>query len=417
MTKRKHEENRWPYPGVMRRGSVWWIQMNVRGRVYREPTGIPAWDERRKQPINAKKAKAYRDERLGELRRDVAVPTAKKRAYQVRLRDLVTLLLDDVRFQAKVKGLSAGETDQRVRRAESRVSHLVKFFTDKCLVLSITPARQKEYWRWRLNGGHGTRRVPPRAPAIGTLNHELVILGRMYNLGASEGWLVKRGFELAKQPAHNERDKAFTRAQFDKLIAAMYEDHYHHAVVLQFCYYSGMRIGSVMALTWDDVDFEKEFITFTQHLKHRTKELIVPFSEDPEFKELIQKHLLWVQRAQKRRGVIVDGPAYWINDDRAVFVNPRTGRKLRGFNYEIMKRHCAELHIPYGNTKDALTPHSLRTTFKTEHRKAGTDRVVLAEAGGWEKGSVIMDRSYDDVQLEDLQEAQRRRVERRNKFG
>ncbi len=52
-----------------------------------------------------------------------------------------------------------------------------------------------------------------------------------------------------------------------------------------------------------------------------------------------------------------------------------------------------------------------------EHRKAGTDRVVLAEAGGWEKGSVIMDQSYDDVQVDDLREAQRRRVERREKLG
>ncbi len=99
-------------------------------------------------------------------------------------------------------------------------------------------------------------------------------------------------------------------------------------------------------------------------------------------------------------------------------VNPRTGRKLRGgFAYKIMKRHCAALGIPYGNTKDALTPHSLRATFKTEHRKAGTDRAVLAEMGGWEKGSAIMDRSYDDVTLKDLREAQRRRVEHREKFG
>ncbi len=218
------------------------------------------------------------------------------------------------------------------------------------------------------------------------------------------------------QPAHNERDKAFTRAQFDKLIKAMYPDHYHHAIVLQFCYYTGMRIGSVMALTWDDLDFERELITFTKNLKHRTKELIVPFSDDPEFKEIIQKHLLWVQRVQKDHGIRDSGPTYWRTDDRAVFVNPRTGLKLRGFNYEIMKRYCKKLGIPYGNTKDSLTPHSLRATFKTEHRKAGTDRVVLAEAGGWEKGSVIMDRSYDDVGLEDLREAQKRRVERRDKF-
>ena len=72
-----------------------------------------------------------------------------------------------------------------------------------------------------------------------------------------------------------------------------------------------------------------------------------------------------------------------------------------------MRDACATLGIPYGHhTKGGFTPHSLRKTFRTEMRDAQVDRDVTAEAGGWEKGSKVMDAVYSDVEIRHLRAAQ-----------
>ncbi len=143
-----------PYTGVVRRGGVWWILLCVHGTVYRESTGIVAWDPVKKKLINAKKAKDKRADRLGELRK-WARPKTGKRADQVRFKHLAELLLNDVRFQAKVNGRDDRETGYLVRRTESRLSHLSAFLPGgpNYLMVGITTATQKAYITWRLDGG------------------------------------------------------------------------------------------------------------------------------------------------------------------------------------------------------------------------------------------------------------------------
>ena len=225
----------------------------------------------------------------------------------------------------------------------------------------------------------------------------------MWNLGYERRWFQHR-FTTRKKPANNAKKVAFSYDQYLALVDAM---PYQQAVILEFCYYSGQRIGSVMGLTWDDFNFDRQIITFTKRLKHRTEDVLVPFSDDPDFADLINRHRLWVERLEKKKDVRA----------LSVFRDPRTGLRLRTFNYKKMAQVCAALKIPYGLlNKQGLTPHALRKTFRTELREAGVDRTVAAEAGGWQKGSRTMDIVYDTVQVEHLRAAQRKRYDDRPKL-
>lgn len=71
-------------------------------------------------------------------------------------------------------------------------------------------------------------------------------------------------------PKYDDEDEStiiypFTKAQVDELFRKFPADH-HHYVPMCISYYTGMRIGEILALKWEDIDFENNTI-----LVHKTQ--------------------------------------------------------------------------------------------------------------------------------------------------
>lgn len=104
------------------------------------------------------------------------------------------------------------------------------------------------------------KRQAPVSPKTGrplrpaTINRELSLLSVIFNTGKLHG-LVKHNPRqgVPKLREDNIRNHAVSHDQFLKLVEALPT---HWRPIVATCYYTGMRLGEVVKLTWDRVDLE-----------------------------------------------------------------------------------------------------------------------------------------------------------------
>ena len=186
----------------------------------------------------------------------------------------------------------------------------------------------------------------------------------------------KRVENLLKRNA-NARDKTLTLEEFNRLMEKL---PHHNEAILATAFYTGMRKGEILPLTWDKVD-----------LKNRVIRLEAEDTKDMEPRTIpIGDELLEILRALPRA----------LHDNHVFLYKGRPVRTIRNG----LKKACEDAHIPYGRlVKGGFVFHDLRRTCNTNMRKAGVAESVIMEITGHATREMF-DR-YNRVDVEDTQEA------------
>ena len=168
-------------------------------------------------------------------------------------------------------------------------------------------------------------------------------------------------FSLSEQ---KQIEQAVTASKKDKLFG----------IVL--CLYTGLRIGELLALTWDDIDFTKGTLSVNKSCHDGKDGLIIDKPKTAQSIRIIPlpKQLLPKLKALKE-----------INHSAFVVSNAGKSVSVRSYqrSFELLLK---KLHIPHKGF------HSLRHTFATCALECGMDVKTLSEILGHKNPTVTLNR-------------------------
>jgi integrase len=98
--------------------------------------------------------------------------------------------------------------------------------------------------------------------SIATVNRELALLRRMFNVAQREGWIAHNPFAMGEPlmsiADEKKRERILTREEEERLLEACSDARRRHLRPILVCALdTGMRQGEILSLRWRDVDLDK----------------------------------------------------------------------------------------------------------------------------------------------------------------
>jgi integrase len=214
-------------------GRVWWIEYyDHEKRLRRERIGPN---------------KAAAEHRLR------AVLSARAEERQIRKNpEAKTTFKPLAQWYLELPGVKAKRSYDRDKRS---LKLLMPFFGDR-LLKDITPGVVEAYRQKRLASPSG--RSPKNLTKPATVNREIACLKTIFNKAIKDGKAERnpcQGVKMLRE--NNERDRVLSSEEYTRLLAHCPA---HLKTVVKLAYYTAMRQGEILNLTWGQVDLKEGFI-------------------------------------------------------------------------------------------------------------------------------------------------------------
>ena len=184
------------------------------------------------------------------------------------------------------------------------------------------------------------------------------------------------------KPGSDVRDRILSKDEFKAL---MKHSKGHTKAIIATGYYTGMRKGEILNLTWSKVD-----------LKNRMIQLESSDTKDRESRN--------IPLCNELLNVMLSLPNRIQDSDKDNHVFQYKGQPIDGDTRDGLRKACKEAKIKYGRfVKGGFIFHDLRHTFNTNLRKAGVQESVIMEITGHSTREMF-DR-YNTVDEDDTRKA------------
>lgn len=306
--------------GLYRRGKTWWMAYASEGRTIRESTGA----------VNKKTAQKIYAERVSAITHGRFDINLTKRSP--RLSDFAEEYLEVYSKNNK--------RPQSYRRDQISIKNLKAFFGSKRLN-EIRPMLIEHYKRKRLDKG--------RMPA--TINRELACLKHIYTIALKNGRATSNPVkEIKLLREENEITNVLSRDDEARLLENS-SPHIHRVVVCAL--ETGMRLGEILGLKWEQVDLPRRLIRVTKTKTGRTREI--------DITDRLRTVLGQARRQAKSGHVFRGADGEQILSVKEGYKNALKRAGLEDKNYRF---------------------HDLRHTFATRLVEAGADLITVQQLLG-----------------------------------
>jgi len=321
----------------------WWIDYRVNGKRYRRKIGP---------------AKRKAEQALNTIKAQIAAGT-----YFDAHRDRLTFAKLAERYLSSPKNPEKRTLDRDRSIIEQ---HLNPYFGGK-VADTITAEDVKHYVDHRKRQASERTGRPPK-PA--TINRERAVLSVIFSTGMLHGDVTHNPVGPAPRLAeHNVRNHELPPEKLPDLMEALPP---HLRPVVATCYYTGMRLGEVLGLTWDRVDLSRGTITLEAiHTKTKTaRTLPIP-----------ARLLIYLMELRRVPGV--------------PYVFTYNGKRLKGVLPRTWKAALRRAGLD-----ETLHVHDLRHQFATMALRAGNPEEFVMRYTGHKTRSVFS--RYVDATESDL---------------
>lgn len=181
----------------------------------------------------------------------------------------------------------------------------------------------------------------------------------------------------------NARDVILPADKFENLLL---HSPQHLIGILATGFYTGMRKGEILSLTWDMVDLDRRFIRLEADNTKDKEARALPICD--ELHEILKRQ----PKGDERKAVSF------------FYVFTFNGKAIRSNFKRSLVKACEDAGIPYGRIiPGGFTFHDLRHTFNTYMRKAGVAESVIMKITGHSTREMF-DR-YNTIDADDAKSA------------
>ena len=191
--------------------------------------------------------------------------------------------------------------------------------------------------------------------------------------------------------------------------------------MLSFMISTGCRIGEMLGLTWEDINFEKKYVLINHQVIYKKKDEKIQFYATlPKYGEIrkipLQDGILKILKEYKKDTIFISMSSGFNVDGYTnfVFVNQQGGLQTpvtigRIFHRIVKEHNLGEVEKASHEKRTPVllpdfTPHTLRHTFCTRMAENGIDIKVLQEIMGHKDINITM-QVYNHVTFDRTQEA------------
>lgn len=142
-----------------------------------------------------------------------------------------------------------------------------------------------------------------------TINKIMILLKKIFDVGLRKGYHTTNPVKLLKKlPIEKTKMQFWTVKEFQQFLTLFEPEEYNIKLLFTLLFFSGLRLGEALALTWQDIDFSTNTIHITKSVyvnkgvsyisstktKAGTRRIIInkKLSQELQYWQQQQKHLL-----------------------------------------------------------------------------------------------------------------------------
>ena len=298
-----------------------------------------------------------------------------------------------------------------IRNYRERYEHNIRPVIGKLKITDVKPMHCKLVFN-RMNETY----------AGGTIRQTYITMGTMFRAAVDNGILTRHpmdGVKYTKPVKAADDIKYFTVDEQNAFLEAAKCSHNYHqfALILE----TGLRVGEVIGLTWDCIDWEKRTLTVNKTLefRHKQKEWragppktahsyrTIPLTD----RAVVLLREVEAMKETRKESPVLDtvldymdrrsGKILQLKLRDLVFINYRTGKPIKNSSYDT---HLYKLCDKAGIKRVCV--HALRHTYATRAIESGMQPKILQKLLGHASIKTTMDR-YVHVTDESMEDAVR----------